>query len=193
MSRTPMYTTKLFTEIYDSYEDFLADYLLLPEGMQVMKSITSGGETTYPTLNTLFYLLYAKYGNNPIANMDVEQFKLKLFSVIFSFGPAWEKRLDIQAALRALTEDDLLKGGKAIYNAAVNPGEAPGTGTLEELSYINSQNTTNYKKSKMDAYAQLWNLLDNDVTTDFINKFKVCFKAVVYPEKPLLYIEEEGY
>lgn len=177
----PQYSTVLFTDIWEDKDAFLADYT------------TIGIPTTISTTNatTLYYLLYAKYGNNPIANRDEEQFKYKMFGVIFQFGPTWEKRLSIQQSLRSLSEDDLIKGSKAIYNAALNPGTAPTTSTLEELDYINSQNTTNYKKSKMDAYSQLWELLSTDVTGEFINKFRICFKQFVAPERPIIYVTED--
>lgn len=139
---------------------------------------------------TLFYLLYAKYGNNPIANRDVNQFKYKVFSIIFQYGPTWSKRVEIQEKLRALSEDDLIKGSKAIYNSAQNPSTKPSTSSLEELEYINAQNTTNYKKSKMDAYTQLWDLLATDVTSEFLNKFKNLFKMFVLNERPLVYVTE---
>lgn len=177
----PQYSTVLFTDIWEDKDAFLADYTTL------------GIPTTISNTNatTLYYLLYARYGNNPIANRDEEQFKYKIFSIVFQFGPTWEKRLSIQQSLRGLTEDDILKGGKAIYNAALNPSTAPTTGSLEELEYINSQNTTNYKKSKMDAYSQLWELLSTDVTGEFINKFRICFKQFVAPERPLIYVTED--
>ncbi len=117
---------------------------------------------------------------------------------MFQYGPSWEKKLEIQEKLRALSDEEIAKGSKAIYNTALNPSSEPTTQSLEELQYINSQNTTNYKKSKMDAFTQLWGLIDTDVTGDFINRFKVCFKQFVRPEKPLLYVtdndetEEEG-
>ena len=84
--------------------------------------------------------------------------------------------------------------GKRNYLFNLNPSDAPGTGTLEELDYINSQNTTNYKRSVMEAYGQLWNLLSTDVTTEFINRFKICFKMVVRPERTWIYVTdlEEG-
>ena len=186
MSRMiPQYSTKLFCQIWEEVNDFIYDYNnLIPSSMRVMKSDLS-------TLTTLYYLLYAKYGNNPIANYDENQFKFKMFSIIFAKGPTWEKKLDIQAALRALTESDLLTGGKAIYNSAQNPSVAPSTGTLEELEYINQQNTTNYKKSKMEAYSQLWTLLNDDVTSRFIDMFKICFKTFVEPEVHMIYEEED--
>lgn len=177
----PKYSTRLFTDIYSDVSNFLIDY----HDNGIPASITDD------SASTLFYLLYAKYGNNPIANGDEYQFKLKVFSIIFTSGPTWERRLDIQEKLRTLSDSDLLLGAKAIYNNAVNPGDAPGTQTLDELTYINAQNTTNYKKSKMEAYAQLLDLLDADVTTEFINKFKVCFKTFVSNERPLIYVEDE--
>lgn len=177
----PQYSTVLFTDIWDDVDEFLADYSSV------------GIPTTISTVNatTLYYLLYARYGNNPIANRDEEQFKYKIFSTVFMYGPTWEKKLDIQQKLRGLSETDIATGTKAIYNNALNPSTAPSTGSLDELSYINSQNTTNYKKSKMDAYAQLWDLLETDVTLEFINRFRVCFKQFVAPEKPLIYVTEE--
>ena len=180
-SMIPQYSTVLFTEVWDDVESFMEDFSSSP----FSDCITS------QNANLVFYLLYAKYGNSPIANRDINQFKYKVFGTIFQFGPTWEKRLDIQTKLRAISDDDLLKGSKAIYNAALNPSTTPSTSTLEELTYINSQNTTNYKKSKMDAYAQLWELLSTDVTGEFINKFRICFKQFVAPEQPLIYVTED--
>ena len=84
-----------------------------------------------------------------------------------------------------------MAGGKAIYNQALNPSAEPGTGTLEELGYINAQNTTNYKKSKLEAYSILTDLLKTDVTENFLTKFKICFKTFVMPEKVLVYVDDE--
>ena len=182
LQMTPQYNTILFTEVWEEPESFITDF----KG-SVFNQIPALNEYT---LELVFGLLYAKYGNNPIANNDINQFKAKVFSVLFSYGPTWLKRLDIQEKLRNLSDEDLLRGGKAIYNNALNPDGSPATQSLEELSRINSQSTTNYKKSRMDAYAQLWDLLDTDVTGEFINKFKICFKQFVRPEEPLLYYEE---
>ena len=185
----PKYSTVLFNDVWEEVNDFAYDYQHI------------GIPTTISVANVivLYYLLYARYGNNPIANYDEEQWKYKIFSVIWQYGPSWEKRLDIQAKLRALSEDDLIKGSKAIYNHAYNPNQAPSTSSLEEVEYINDQNTTNYKKSKMEAYAQLWDLIDTDVTAEFLGRFQKCFKQFVAPERPLLYVtpideedEEDG-
>lgn len=180
MSNYPRFDTKLFTEIYQDAASFLSDYQTL------------GIPTTISTTNatTLYYLLYARYGNNPIANFDQEQWKYKIFSIIFQYGPTWEKRLAIQQSLRSISDADLQLGAKAIYNTALNPSTSPSTASLTELEYINSQNTTNYKKSKMDAYAQLWDLLSTDVTSEFLSKFQKCFKQFVRPENTHIYVTD---
>lgn len=183
----PQYSTVIFTDVWDNVDDFKSDFADSPFN----GCIKSGGESDPDNVSLLFYLLYARYGNSPLALTDINQFKFRLFSIIYQYGPSWEKRLDIQAKLRELSEDDIIAGSKAIYNNALNPSTAPSTGTLEELTYINSQNTTNYKKSKMEAYAQLWNLIETDVTEEFLLKFKKCFKIFISAEQPLLYVQDE--
>ena len=106
---------------------------------------------------------------------------MKIVSRIFSFGPLWEKKQGIQKNLRDLAEADLLQGAKQIYNHAFNPSTAPTTGTLEELDYINDQNTANHKKPKMEAYSILWNLLHADHTREYLDRFKNCFAVFVKP------------
>lgn len=183
INQTPRYSTKLFTDIYDNADDFVADY---------KDSGLYNQEMTDASLTSLFYLLYAQYGNSPIANYDETQFKYKMWSIIFKDGLSWQKRLSVQATLRGLTEAELQQGSKAIYNHAFNPSSDPATSSLTELEYINDQNTTNYQKNKVDAYSNLWEILKLDVTSEFINKFKVCFKSFVIPEHPTLYATEEN-
>lgn len=37
---------------------------------------------------------------------------------------------------------------------------------------------------------QLWDLLDTDVSSEFLSKFKVLFKQIVIPERPIIYESE---
>lgn len=172
------YRTRTFTEIYPKLADFTADYNAgwFP---QLLKT---------QSIQTLYYLLCARYGNSNIANSDENQFRFKVFSTIFMYGPSWEKRLDIQAKLRDLEEKDLLTGAKNINNHSYNPSTAPSTSTLEELTTINEQTTSQYKKSKLDAYNLLWNLIKTDVTENFLYEFKKLFLVVVAPQDPLWYV-----
>lgn len=106
------------------------------------------------------------------------------------YGPTWEKRLEVQKAVRDMDLDELQKSSVAIYNHSFNPSSTPSTQTLEELDTINDQNVTKHKRSKTDAYALLLSLLETDVTEEFINKFKKLFLLVVSPELPLWYETE---
>ena len=174
------FRTRTFVEIWNNEEAFANDYN--NNGIPVSISSLS--------LKTLFYLLYARYGNSNIASSDENQFKYKVFSTIFMYAPAWEKRLDIQKKLRELSDEEIMKGSTAIYNSALNPSTAPSTAALEELPYINQQNATKYKKAKMDAYATLYALIETDVTEELIGKFKKLFITIVEPDKALWYKTE---
>ena len=44
-------------------------------------------------------------------------------------------------------------------------------------------------RAPLDAYAILWELLDNDVTEGLLLKFQPLFKVFVSPEKVLLYYD----
>lgn len=174
------YRQKRFTDVYNNVNDFLADY-----GNIGIPPIVAN-----ESVETLFYLLYARYGNSTIANSDITQFKYRLFSLIYQHGPTWEKKLDLQAKIRTLTDEDLLTGGSAIYNSASNPSTEPTTETLDELQFINSQNVTKYRKTKIEAYALQWDMLTDDITERFLSRFQQLFIQFVAPELPLWYEEE---
>lgn len=178
------FRTHTFGQIFNSADSFYEAYQTC--GIEQLMSEEA--------VRNLFYLLYARYGNDHIANsIDENQFVYSVFSICFMYGPTWEKRLEVQKRLRELTFDDgengIFRGGKAIYNSALNPGTAPSTSTLEELTHINSQNTTNYKKSPLEGYSNLLALLDTDVTEEFISKFRKLFITIVSPDYSLLYPE----
>lgn len=174
------YRTRKFADIWPSADAFIQDYQAsaIPQKLKVADA------------TTLYYLLYARYGNSSIANSDENQFKYKIFSTIYIGGATWAKKQEIQDKLRAMTEDEILAGTKAIYNHAFNPQTAPTTNTVDELEYINEQNTTKYKKSKLDGYALLWAILNDGVTETFLREFRYHFLVVVEPQLPLWYVTD---
>ena len=297
MSRMiPQYDTKLFTQIWDEATDFVYDY----KHVGIPTTISDANATT------LFYLLYARYGNSPIANYDETQFKYKIFSVIFQYGPTWEKRLSVQQTLRDMQLSDLIDNGalnelfshtasnnttksgtdnnyrtyqesgtntgtvgvasmgntsnthnntvntdnetENVENHAYNPSSAPAADAYTALGYINEQvatkntldgtvqqsetnegttsnsttttnnladaksgnvsdartiadsvagqeasnnsTTTTMTAGKLKAYEKLLELLESDVTGEFISKFKICFKQFVMPERTWIYVSE---
>ena len=309
----PQYDTRLMTEVWSQASDFLTDY----QNAGIPTTISNQNATT------LYYLLYARYGNTPIANYDENQWKYKMFSIIFQYGPTWEKRLDVQKTLRDLQISDLIDNGsyhesfshsasetssktgsdnntrtlnttekntgtstlantgtdttnstgtqdvahtgtvgtsgetEDIKNHAYNPGTAPAQNAYSPLNYINEQNatknnvdstvtnnltdtttndlqnqtthnttstttndlsradtgtitdaraitdsaeaenksqnetTTVMTAGKLKAYEKLLELLQTDVTGEFISKFKICFKQFVMPERHMIYVTED--
>ena len=308
----PQYDTELFNEVWEDATKFIYDYTHV------------GIPATISTQNatTLYYLLYSKYGNSPIANYDVTQWKYKVFGIIFEYGPTWEKRLSVQQTLRDLQLSDLIDDGsfseifahdgssrstksgtsgntrtyeedgtntgtstlgrtgtdttastgtqalartgtvgisgqaEDIKNHALNPGTTPATNAYTALNYINDQlankntnsstttnnttdTTTNNLQNqtthattdtttnnlansrdgrivdsgttsdtvsntdeaddtrsrtltvgKLAGYERLLALLETDVTNEFLNKFKRCFKQFVMPEVHWIYLTE---
>lgn len=167
-----MYETKTFAELFDDYSDFKTEYTSTQKFPMIIDSADS--ESHVSNLQILYYLLYARYGNSPIANYDENQFKTKLGAVIWQYGPTWEKKLDIQSTLRGLTEAQLKTGavraisntgtvgisgsntynnltsadtGSDIHNHAYNPSTDPSTQSTTELNYINEQHVDKFGKT----------------------------------------------
>lgn len=123
--------TITFGTAYPTADEFYNDY----EDMMVKMGQTHTMPITDKNVMLLYWLLYAQYANSSFANYDLNQVKAKLFSIVFMYGPTWQKRTDIQLKLRAMDLDDgeLFIGSKQIMNHAQNPAGTPGTSSLDEL------------------------------------------------------------
>lgn len=174
------FQNRTFADIFPDEETFVSEYTgskLYVEGQTVTKP------------DVLYYLLYAKYGNSTISSYDETQFKYKLFSLIFSYGPSWEAKLKAQGELRKLLDDPdkLREGSLAVYNHSYNPSTGPSMEEFEPLKTVNDQNATKHKKSLLEAYAVVMEVLKADVTEAFIGKFKKLFLVIVEPNGPLVF------
>lgn len=171
------FRTRTFSDIFNSAEAFQDEW----------------ENTAFPAaieeINTdlIFFLLYSRYGNSSIASSDENQFKYKLFSYVFQYAPSWQKELAVQKAIRELNISDLQRGSTNIVNNANNPSGTPPTNTREALPYINAQNVSMVERSIADGYALLMSLLKDDVTENFIARFRNLFLTIVAPELPLWY------
>ena len=180
----PMYNTKKFNEIFPDAASFKDNY----DTFQATAGLTNKLDDTDVAIT--WQLLTAKYGSNPIANWSEEQFKIKVWQIMWQYGPTWVKRNDIQGELRALTADQIKAGDFSIYNTALNPATAPSTNDTTELNYINQQNTSRRTKSVLGAYNELMMLLETDVTAEYIDRFKKLFMVVVDPANTFIYTTE---
>lgn len=178
------YRTRKFSDIFDSYDNFYADWT-----DTTYSGVVEG--TMRGVLPVIYDLLQAKYGNNHIANSDEGQFKLQVFSIIYMYGPEYVRKLALQKEIRQLTPEQIRTTGAAsrITNFAVNPSTAPGTGTTDELEYVNQQSVDKSKKGITEAYALIYSLMDSDFTEEFLRRFKKLFFTVAAPAGPLWYID----
>ena len=146
-------------------------------------------------IETLYYLLYAKYANSSFRSSDPNQAKYKLFAIVFEYGPAWKMRLQLQNKLFNLDPDgdEVSHGSIRFFNSAQNPDTEPPTdGSFEILPGINRQNTSNVKRGKLESYSVLAELIKTDVTEEFLGRFKKLFLQFVAPQRPLWYGSIEG-
>ena len=175
-----------FSQMWETSEDFITSY-----------NVTGLPKEPYvddETLQLVWLLLTGRFADSTIKPYNTfGAFKIRFMSKIWQYAPAWKKQLDIQTKLRELSLEEgseLFVGGSAIYNSALNPGTEPGTETTGELNFINSQNVTKYKKSKIEGLALLTDLLKSDVTDQFLNRFNEFFKSIIYSGRQLTYVTE---
>lgn len=171
-----------FSDVFkseDSFYEFCASTEILDETI------------TEAFLKKLWYMLYAYYGNAPIASMDENRWKAKLVVTIEAYAPTYIKKDDIQKKLRALDLEDLREGYKSLFNRAINPSAEPSTDNTNELPYINEQNVNKTRKNKADAYATLIDLLKSNLLEDFIKKFSKLFSKIASTGNIIVYRQEE--
>ncbi len=176
------YRTRTFCDIFPDYNTFEVVYRKSPLNISGLRD---------ENLTILYYELYALYGNSHIASSDENQFKYKLFMIIFNKGLIWQRSLDIQAKLQNLSEEQILQSAKYLSSHAYNPGE--GGEVIDGdtiLQYINDQSST---KQSGPYIASMVNYMQSlvDVTSAFIGEFKKLFLTIVNPELPLWYVEDE--
>ena len=166
-----------FEDIWESSEAFVTAYhnQSLPQ------------ELKDETITTLYYLLYGRHGSDCISGTNVRQWEYRFWGMVFQYGPAWEKRLQVQKRVRELSEDDLRDGDLNLNNLAYNPGTAPATTSTEVLKGIAQQNAGIKKRSILGGYSMLESLLATDVSEEFLEHFKDLFKPLLYSGVPYLY------
>lgn len=185
MSNMFGFMTARFTDIFPTEDVFLESYAELPTFYTEMIDEDLAKAT--------FWLLYSKYGNSSISGLDINQWTYRLWTNVFSNGPKWQKHLDINKTIRALQIDDITDGTLAIYNHAYNPATEITTDEKNPdglITTVNDQNTTKYRRSKMQALEEYVGLLKKDPTEAYINTFRDLFLKIVEPYEEQLYETE---
>lgn len=177
------YRNRKFEKIFPEQSDFVDDW---------NHSIFVADNPLDEKLVRLTYQnLYGYYVGSTIATSNEYHFKQKLFSIMVTYGPEWMRKKELQERARTLTDEEIFQGYKTVYNHAINPADAPGTQTLDEIQYIDQQNTANFKKEPIRGINELHALLREDYTKEYMRHFKKLFLTVVAPEAPLYYCDME--
>lgn len=186
MSKFQHFDNITFSELWSTQEEFVNAYKVVG----FPQEYSGGSYVTDDDLRLIWLLLTGRFSDSVIKPYNTRGgFQVRFMSKVWQYAPAWKKKLDIQNKLRAMDLEgtDIYEGSKAIYNSAMNPNTQPGTNTDQELTYINNQNVTKHKKSKLEGLAILTDLLKNDITDEFLRRFDEFFKTIIYTGKDLLY------
>ena len=162
--------TRTFSQVWNNADDFSSEF----NSCGLINS-TIGFNIEPQTVSTIYYLLYSRYN---------------LFSIMLQYAPTWERQLKLQKDLRNLTDEQLQQGAISINNNAENPSNEPSTNSSDYLQYIDHQNVGIAKRSLLDAYSYLSDVLKKDYTEDFLSRFKKLFKTF-NDGLPLWYSDEE--
>ena len=181
-----------FSQLWPTSQDFIDAY----KNTGLPLEYDGGVYFDEDTLTLIWILMIGRFADSTIKPYNTfGAFEVRFMSRVWQHAPTWKKKLDIQNKLRSLSLDEnspIYEGAKAIYNTALNPGTAPSENDTEELNFINSQNTTKYKKSKLEGIAILSDLLKNDVTEQFLRRFDDLFRTIIYSGRTLIYTEGDN-
>lgn len=169
-----------FYEIYETSDDLIKS--LTDHGYS---SIFDSIEGSAGYLKTFYSLMAGRKGNNQatVRQEYIERWKMRFEGILWQYGPAWMKNLNVQKEIRSLSMDELRKGTLMISSTALNPAQQP-SGTFEgtdipQVKTLDSQNTQQTRKGYVDAYNDLSIILENDVTEPFLRKFDALFKKIL--------------
>ena len=106
------YRTKKFGDVWSTPNDFIIDYNSIGIPKTIPIDVENGADQG--SVVNLYFLLYSRYGNDVIASSDLQRFKMRLFTIIWQYGPNWAKNLEIQSKLRKLTDAEITQGSVQI-------------------------------------------------------------------------------
>lgn len=166
------YNTRTFKDIWPTADDF---------NTELTASAFSG---CVENVTLIYYLIYSRFANSHIVGKDEDQWKIRLFTRLYSCGPTYEKKMAIQKSLREMDDDALMTNGQMISKMGYNPSttvEEGGMNDVSDIKTVDQQNSTKRVSGKLNSYANLWTALKTDITSAFINKFRDLFISVILP------------
>lgn len=102
------------------------------------------------------------------------------------YGPSWAKELELQQQLRGLTNEQLSEGTVRLNNTVLNEGTVVDD-PKQLLGRLNDQRASITQRGTIEQINSVLMLLKDDVTENFIDRFKPIFAIVTTPSNELLY------
>lgn len=162
------YSTRLFKNIFPTYEDFRNWYVGTP--------LSDG--TDCPSERT-FTLIAYEYNDCHVA-FSPESFKQRFANDIYTFYREFEATTEVIMDLMKLTDEEISTSDEMITNYANIP-ETESSTSAEEVDFITTQQKNINKKGKLQIKKeQLANKKAFTVKT-FINRFRHLFIKIVSP------------
>ena len=171
--------TKSFSDYFPDVETFLNKFHESP----------FNGCIKDESATILYYMLLGRYGESSYKSFNDYNNMLKTFTIIYQYGPTWEKRVELQKIFREMTLDKLKTGTLMIFNHAFNP-TVPLAENEKIIKGINEQNTNQAIKNDAESYSMLWSMLKVDVSEYFLDLFNKLFLQVVQPQIPAIYTND---
>lgn len=102
------------------------------------------------------------------------------------YGPSWAKELELQQQLRGLTNEQLSEGTVRLNNTVLNEGTVVDD-PKQLLGRLNDQRASITQRGTIEQINSVLMLLKDDVTENFLDRFKPIFAIVTTPANELLY------
>lgn len=174
------FNTKLFKNIFPSYQDFVSWYTSTP---------LSDNSSDVPTLRT-FTLIAYEYNDSHV-NLSVESFKEHFANDIYTYYREFEETTKGINELMAMTDEEIAVAGNMITNIANIPETASDTNE-ETVDFISQQQKMINKKGKLQIKREQLSNKRAYTTKTFLNRFRHLFIKIISPAYTDVYGEPEG-
>lgn len=166
---------------YEYFEYYYNNSYYGGNGVNRLLTTTQGSGFDYSkyNLHTIYELLIAKYAESHV-RCEEDLFKTRVCQLIWQYGPDWQRQMATNDNLLTLTEAQLAAGNTNIYNHAAHPSTAPTTQSRTELGKIDNQSVQIRSLSKLETMLAGYKVASEQITKDFIDKFKPLMSACVY-------------
>lgn len=173
------YNTRLFKNIFKSYNDFKTWY---------RQTGLSDDENDVPSQKT-FTIIANEYNDSHVA-MSPESFKERFANDLYSYYQEFEQTTKAISDLMKLTDKDIEFDNSIIMNIANIPEDGYTTSS-EEVDFVTAQQKQISKKGKLQVSKELISNKRSFTVKTFLNRFRHLFIKVLTPAYTYVVVEDE--